>query len=942
MAPETPVTGQTLAHYRLLAPIGRGAMGEVFAAEDVRLGRRVAVKLLPADVTSVPDAVERFEREARIISSLNHPNICTLFDIGVHEGRQFMVMELLEGATLAARLSGGPLPFDEVLACGADVAAALDAAHRKGVVHRDIKPANLFVTAHAVVKVLDFGVAKLADVPSALDTTTAGTDQLTVSGTSVGTVAYMSPEQARGEPIDGRSDLFSLGVVLYEMATGRQPFTGATAVIFEGILTRTPAAPSSLRGDLPAAFDAVVLKALEKDPARRYQAAADLRADLVALRRASEPRIAAAAATAPVASAAAAPAPAPSPRRSRAWWLAAPLATAGVVAAVLAWQSARTPALQSRDLVVLADLTNRTGDPVFDDTLGEALAVQLRQSPFLNLVPDQRVRATLRMMERPADTPIDAVVGREVCQRVGAKALLTSAIASLGSSYVITLGALDCVTGDTLAERQAQVAQKEEVLRHLGGAARELREHLGESLASLTRYDANIEQATTASLEALKAYSQAIARRRAEGDRAALPLFRRAIELDPDFALAHARLGTAYANVNDTANARLETERAYALRDKVSELERLYIEARYFTTVAPDEHKAIEAYRVTLATYPNDYTARVNLAILLRSQGELDEAISLLQEAARLAPEEPTARVNLASTFIEAGRFPEARATAEQARALRDDGAVRLLLLTVGVLGNDAALEREQLDWARASSDPRQSLPLLLRVALYRGQLTEAERLLGEIEQVFGAANLWPVVGELRGAVAISLATAGATARAGAYVQPLERDHPDSSSIEERLVVAAMLEDAGLARRTLVLALGPAEPGRPEVDGAPLFRALAHLAEKSPARALEALGPVRYRLGETDQIFVRGLILERLGRHDEAIADFTWLRDHARKELAPNSAYSRRLLAEALERAGRTAEARQAYAAFLDFWKTADRDLPGVTSATAALARLGS
>ncbi len=385
MALDTPVTGQTLAHYRLLDPLGKGAMGEVYAAEDVRLGRRVAVKLLPADVSSVPDAVERFEREARIISSLNHPNICTLFDIGVHDGRQFMVMELLEGATLAARLAGGPLPLDEVLACGADVAAALDAAHRKAVVHRDIKPANLFVTGHAVVKVLDFGVAKLTDAPSALDTTTAGTDQLTVSGTSVGTVAYMSPEQARGEAIDGRSDLFSLGVVLYEMATGRQPFGGATAaVIFEGILTRTPPAPSTLRRDLPPAFDRVVLKALEKDPARRYQSAADLRADLVALRRASEPRIAAATAVA------AEPAPAgtaAAPRRSRAWWLAAPLATAALVAAFVAWQSARTPALQSRDLVVLADLTNRTGDVMFDDTLGEALAVQLRQSPFLNLVP---------------------------------------------------------------------------------------------------------------------------------------------------------------------------------------------------------------------------------------------------------------------------------------------------------------------------------------------------------------------------------------------------------------------------------------------------------------------------------------------------------------------------------------------------------------------------
>ena len=623
------MVGQILSHYRVLAPLGRGAMGEVFQAEDVRLGRRVAIKVLPAEVCCVPAAVDRFQREARIISSLNHPNICTLFDIGEHDGQQFMVMELLEGVTLATRMAAGPLLLDDVLAFGADAAAALDAAHRQNVVHRDIKPANLFVTAASVLKVLDFGVAKLSDAGGALDTTHAATSQLTMVGTAVGTVAYMSPEQARGEAIDGRSDIFSLGVVLYEMAAGRPPFSGATAAgIFEGILAKTPAPPSTHQPGLPAALDTIVLKALEKDPARRYQSAADLRADLQALRRASDPQLAV-----PL------HAPAPSTARSKAWWLAAPLATAAVVAAVVGWQSAHTPALESKDLVVLSELTNRTGDTMFDDTLTEALAVQLRQSPFLNVVPDQRVQATLRMMQRPAGTPVDVATGRELCQRVGARALLTSSIASLGSSYVITLGALDCVTGDTLAEQQAQAARKEDVLRQLGEATHALREQLGESLPSLTRYDANVEAATTASLEALKAYSQALAARRSQGDRVALPLFRRAIEIDPDFALAHARLGTVYANLNDGEASRRHTQRAYELRDEVSELERLYIEARYYSVVQSDTPKAVETYRITLATYPNDYTAHVNLGVLLKGEGELDDAITLLQEAKRLSPE---------------------------------------------------------------------------------------------------------------------------------------------------------------------------------------------------------------------------------------------------------------------------------------------------------------
>ena len=925
-----PVIGQTLSHYKILGPLGKGAMGEVLAAEDVRLGRRVAVKLLPAELCSDPAAVERFEREARIISGLNHPNICTLHDIGAHDGTQFMVMELLEGETLGAGIARGPLDLDQLLGFGADVAGALDAAHRQGVVHRDIKPANLFVTTGGAIKVLDFGVAKLSDLATGLDVTRGGTDQLTSVGTAIGTVAYMSPEQARGEAIDGRSDLFSLGVVLYEMATGGLPFPGATAaVVFEGILGKTPSPPSSRRAGLPAEFDRVVLRALDKDPALRYQTAADLRAELKRLQRETStvPR---------------APALETAARPRRWWWLVAPLATAGVMAGVFAWQSARTPALADKDLVLLADLTNRTGDTMFDDTLGEALKVQLRQSPFLNLVPEQRVQATLRMMERPMDTAVDDAVGREVCQRVGARALLTSTIASLGNSYVITLRALDCVTGDILAERQTEASRKEEVLKQLGDTTSSFREQLGESLASIKRYDASVEMATTSSLEALKAYSQALMARRTQGDRAALPLFRRAVELDPDFALAHARLGTSYSNVRDTVNSKRHTTRAFELRDRVSALERLYIEARYYDTVAADSAKAVEAYRVTIATFPSDYASRVNLALLLKEQGEEDEPMALLSEATKLSPEEPNARLNLARLYVDAGRFDEGRKELAQVLTLRDDGEARALLMTIAVLSGDAALEAAQVAWAKGHDDPKESVPVLWGVAVYRGQVREAERALDELERVFGAAGLPAVVANYRANMAVSLAMLQLTERARAQLARLPGDGSGDGTAAERVVAASLLRDAAAAKRALTVALRglPDDANGRAASGT--LKALAQYAGGDAGGALATLGTVRYHSREADRVALHGLCALETRRFDDAVRDFEWLRDQGRRDLSPFPGVARYALAQTFEAAGRTSEARTAYADLLTFWRTADRDLPFVTGATKALARLGS
>jgi hypothetical protein len=646
--------GHTISHYRIVSQLGSGGMGVVYEAEDTRLGRHVALKLLPAEACCDPQAMQRFLREARIVSTLNHPHICTLHDIGEHDGQQFMVMELLEGESLKERIARGPLPAADVLEFGVQIADALDAAHAASVIHRDIKPANLFITRRGQAKVLDFGVAKLADSgrPDREDLThTMAVSEKTTVGSAVGTVAYMSPEQARGQDIDARSDLFSFGEVLYEMATGRPAFPGPTpAVIFEGILTKHPAPPSQLNANVPPEFDRLVAKALEKDRETRYQSASDLRADLKRLRRDTEsgraflgatglPAVAPSGAKVGATRATGLPAVAPSgakvgalsgiesaaasaPERSgsgrgitRTALVAAPLLTMAGLAGFMLWQSQRTPALTEQDSVVLADFRNRTGDAMFDGTLSEALGVQLRQSPFLKLLAEQQVQMTLRQMGRDPMERLAPEIAREVCQRAGARAVLGGTIGNIGNTYLLTLAAQDCVSGNTLAEEQIEARGKDEVIAALGTVTSSFREELGESLSSVQRYDQRIEQATTTSLEALKAYSQGILTRRTQGDAPAVPFFRRAVEVDPEFALAHARLGTVLSNMGQREEGAAETRRAYELREKVSDRERWYIEARYFSIVDRNPEKAVETYRVLVTTYPDDYAGHTNLAL---------------------------------------------------------------------------------------------------------------------------------------------------------------------------------------------------------------------------------------------------------------------------------------------------------------------------------------